>query len=381
MCNDLDSHYQACCPGTILLVSSAVISLCMLRLGDLYRGRMLVIPHRQGDLYSRLWCVYEIFVAKILGVPVRLGATIASAGTCSSATALCSSVTDTRSIRSEIEAHGWHRTGDSQRGFGIVDKSIRRTMRRQLYPLLATLALQSYLFVITTILAWRFSRRAFDAGIDMNSGHLLGNTLGPAAMYSWLYYIARESSGQVSTRHIFKGVLIQIIVGSCTFLMGYGGLQGYECEWSTIPPWKVNLTALFYNMGLFLWIFAFCPPLFLFLQHFLLRRFGSFWYVPLMVACTLFWIATGICWSYVSFGRRDDIYPSVIIIIGFALASCGPNLAVVLAARWGVVWWPVGQLQADIGRLAAVICTAFFASLVAVGIVMVRAVRCSQASI
>lgn len=34
--------------------------------------RMLLIPNRQVSIYSRLWCVYEAFLAMELGIPVRL---------------------------------------------------------------------------------------------------------------------------------------------------------------------------------------------------------------------------------------------------------------------------------------------------------------------
>lgn len=74
------------------------------RCAQIYPGRMLVVPNRQSDIYSRLWCVYEIFVAKHLGIPVHVARTLAAAGRASVRHATCSSQDDTDRIIKEIES-------------------------------------------------------------------------------------------------------------------------------------------------------------------------------------------------------------------------------------------------------------------------------------
>lgn len=78
-----------------------------------YSGRMLVVPNHQVDIYSRLWCVYEIFVAKSLGIKVKLATTMAMAGRVSSKHATCSRAEDDARIRQEIEAQASYSQIDS----------------------------------------------------------------------------------------------------------------------------------------------------------------------------------------------------------------------------------------------------------------------------
>lgn len=71
------------------------------------KGRLVVVPNREAGIFFRLWCVYEIFMARSLGVPVTLAPTLASCGTCSAGRATCSDDGDMRRIRAEIEQlHG-----------------------------------------------------------------------------------------------------------------------------------------------------------------------------------------------------------------------------------------------------------------------------------
>lgn len=107
-----------------LLVGSAVASVWFRVRPPTYQGRMVAVPNREDDLYSRLWCVYEMFAAKRHGVPVELARTLASAGTCKAEQARCSSADDTSRIRSEIEAGG--RGGA---GYAEIDRAVRQISR------------------------------------------------------------------------------------------------------------------------------------------------------------------------------------------------------------------------------------------------------------
>jgi len=86
----------------------------------LYPGRMVVVPNNNEDVYSRLWCVYEIFVARTLGVAVTVAPTLATAGRGSSRDARCSNLEDDQRIRREIE----RRPG----GYRAIDYAVRRTV-------------------------------------------------------------------------------------------------------------------------------------------------------------------------------------------------------------------------------------------------------------
>ena len=83
---------------------------------------MLVVPTHQDDLYTRLWCVYEIFAAtRLWDVPVDLARSLAKAGGVSSSQAKCSSDEDRRQIRKEIEDNG---------GYDVVDKAVKAVTRQ-----------------------------------------------------------------------------------------------------------------------------------------------------------------------------------------------------------------------------------------------------------
>lgn len=71
-----------------------------------YKGRMIAVPNYQDNLYQRLWCVYEIFMASQLKVYVGLAHTLAPAGKCTARTARCSNDEDEARIRRAIEAFG-----------------------------------------------------------------------------------------------------------------------------------------------------------------------------------------------------------------------------------------------------------------------------------
>jgi len=104
-------RWQAMGPrfGAFLFISilSAVCGIMgrfLLRSEASYNGRMLVVPNRECDLYTRLWCVYEIFVAMTLKVKVKYAPTLASAGRVRVKLAKCSSTNDAARIDSEISS-------------------------------------------------------------------------------------------------------------------------------------------------------------------------------------------------------------------------------------------------------------------------------------
>jgi len=125
-----------CIFGSIVCAACAMLIRCVLRFDAVYRGRMMVVPNRQSDIYGRLWCVYEIFVASTLAMPISLAHTLAHAGSSTAKGAVCASDRDTQRIRAEIEASGMEVCGEADRGYELVDRAIRRTTKSTRYTLL-----------------------------------------------------------------------------------------------------------------------------------------------------------------------------------------------------------------------------------------------------
>lgn len=106
-------------PSAILTIL-AVITQLMLRKNKIYNGRMVVVPNREVDVYTRLWCVYEIFVASKLRLPVEVACTEASAGNVSSRYATCAKVEDEERIHTELQ--------EMTHSYENIDRHVRRTI-------------------------------------------------------------------------------------------------------------------------------------------------------------------------------------------------------------------------------------------------------------
>jgi len=88
------------------------------------------VPNHQCHLYDRLWCVFELFVAREQKVPIRLANTLAAVGTGNSAKATCSNQEDKERIDAMI-MYGITRSAtipDKTRrvDYHQVDESIKR---------------------------------------------------------------------------------------------------------------------------------------------------------------------------------------------------------------------------------------------------------------
>lgn len=117
---DMGPNFYLFLPLSITFGIVAAVTRMLMRSKAVYRGRMVVVPNRQGDLYARLWCVYEIFVAMTLGVRVLYAPTLASAGRVRTKAAKCSSEKDAERIRSEI---------NDKHSFEKVDRAVFVTTR------------------------------------------------------------------------------------------------------------------------------------------------------------------------------------------------------------------------------------------------------------
>lgn len=107
--------------GTIFC-SGAIPAWCLPSAVGMYRGRLLVVPNFQDPIYCRLWCVYEVFVAYSLGVPIDRADSVASVGNKSCRFAQCTNPDDDKRIRAEIEVVGYN----------TIDAAINK-IKRSLY--------------------------------------------------------------------------------------------------------------------------------------------------------------------------------------------------------------------------------------------------------
>ncbi|CAJ1328872.1 unnamed protein product [Effrenium voratum] len=105
----------------ILTIFSWMAKLVLLQSGHLFKGRMVAVPNHNCEMYTRLWCVFEMFVAQTLQVPVKLANTLASAGVADSAHAQCSNAADAAKINAEIQAF----TGfEEEEGLEVLGKRV-----------------------------------------------------------------------------------------------------------------------------------------------------------------------------------------------------------------------------------------------------------------
>eukprot|EP00928_Gymnodinium_smaydae_P048725 TRINITY_DN3261_c0_g6_i1.p1 TRINITY_DN3261_c0_g6~~TRINITY_DN3261_c0_g6_i1.p1 ORF type:complete len:523 (-),score=74.32 TRINITY_DN3261_c0_g6_i1:225-1745(-) len=103
-----------------------------------YRGGMVAVPNHNVEMYTRLWCVYEMFVAEAFTIPVRLARTLASVGPAASKEAKCSSQADRARINGQIEERGVEAHGDPNEGYKMVDRAIARISRTTLREAVTT---------------------------------------------------------------------------------------------------------------------------------------------------------------------------------------------------------------------------------------------------
>lgn len=182
--------------GGLLSATCTLFSWVLTKSASQYTGRMVVVPNRNGDLYARLWCVYEIFVASSLSIPVLLARTLASAGSCKSLDALCKSEADTERIRGEIVAYG----GGTLKAYGKVDQAIARATNssrdRMWMPILVnmwpTMLMHLAFLRIIAVVSFRNEATWF-------LGAVAAFIIGSCVVFSLVYATARRYEGLPST--------------------------------------------------------------------------------------------------------------------------------------------------------------------------------------
>jgi len=139
------SPFCALVPGLSLIAFLVACAWAVLRIVGIklfYEGRMVAVPNTEDDMYSRLWCVYEMHIALNKGIHVQLAPTMASAGTRACEQATCSSASDEDRIRNEIEVTV---------GYDAVDSAVRRVLSPQKWGWIRLKVAATALFIVGSL--------------------------------------------------------------------------------------------------------------------------------------------------------------------------------------------------------------------------------------
>mmetsp|Transcript_10976 Transcript_10976/g.31259 ORF Transcript_10976/g.31259 Transcript_10976/m.31259 type:complete len:343 (-) Transcript_10976:101-1129(-) len=208
------------------------------RRATLYQGRMLVVPNRECDIYQRLWCVYEMFVASQLGVPVRVAKTLASAGGSGSAGAKCSQAEDSERIRREIFSSG--------HSFRDIDEAVSGLKMERRLSAFAHFAASAWLLSMCA------TAYLLGSGAPPPYPRVLAASLAAAGtvIVCLVYGLCRWDQGYISTR--VTGVMGALVaaLGSALFLAD----SWIEPVLVSEVLWAFSLT--FRVSGIYLCIFA-----------------------------------------------------------------------------------------------------------------------------
>jgi hypothetical protein len=188
-----NSVYCAQLFAMIALVSFLFIKLVLMRNRAGYRGRMIVVPNSNDDIYGRLWCVYEIFVASHANIPVRLAKTLATLGKSTSEDAQCSNPGDKERILKNMKDE-W---GDQV--FQKVDTHIKRIARASLLECIYIVLRWGFVIILLGIGRFNVVRAA--DGCDVNeAGVATGIIATTSGVMAVLWKTADDVDGVVTVR-------------------------------------------------------------------------------------------------------------------------------------------------------------------------------------
>lgn len=201
---------------------------------------MMVVPNRQEDLYTRLWCVYEIFVARSLGVPVTLGGSLASAGTGSSAEARCSNNADKQRIRHDIET----KYGEKE-GYNVIDMAIARTGFSSNLTF-ARVLVQAVLPTSGAVTAVVHLSKFSDDDGDDDKSKLLGiimSTMGISLAVGSAFHTCKNAQGRPSWDAVLAVAGANVFAGMSTHLLSYLPLKfgGCSTSWAVLTIMVIGL--------------------------------------------------------------------------------------------------------------------------------------------
>lgn len=204
---------EDCGPLFPLILLSALI--CMILSGvsatelkrlDIYRGRMVVVPNRECDIYTRLWCVYELFVASHLGVPVRASRTLASAGGSGAIQAKCTSERDAARIHREIAEAG--------HTFEAIDAAVSGLqMQRRLAATTHCIVAMCFLAMCDTDII------IYDPQVAHPRAHVAAKLVAACCVVSVGYVVCRRCEGMVPRSCVLVLGAFLLLCGSTRALL------------------------------------------------------------------------------------------------------------------------------------------------------------------
>jgi len=312
-----------------------------------FRGRMVAVPNRECDLYSRLWCVYEIFVATSLGVPVELAHTLAPAGHCRAREAVCGNQEDTERIRGEIEAPRAQALAEkpavpqqlaasrswswSKRGYDSVDRAIRlttlRAQRSMLVMMFRGIVTFGTLAVALPKGDWSTPSQLFGTVVctGVQSISLVG-----VVFMSTVFCLARRARGLPSYRSLLLASAC-LVSGGMLFRTLDKNMLCIFPGGTNYPPFHHCFTFALITSGSSLAVVSTCARCFG--ERFIHWRWRSHVLALLTMATLVF--CTLRSTTRLSAGQ---LYPTVVWYASFrVLPMCGfPAFLWLAAARWGV---------------------------------------------
>lgn len=344
--SDIEPFFLPCVPGALgLLLVFAVVFVSRNCLLPRYMG-MIVVPNRSVDIYSRLWCVFEIFCAGMLEVPVRLAHTMARAGHSQggSRAASCSKMSDTTHIHNEIE-------GCYEGGFDQVDEHIQKVTYQERWTV-AYWVFRWGFPVVLFCLAWyrMYDRR--DCRVE-SLGDTFGTVLVIGGLVVSFYMVFKKGQGRVSALELFILLGIQGAI-ACIFEL----LRWLTFRHKTMYCYQLKGTQLFFDfvhgfaetsrLGMFVasaytliilaWSFLSRGPV-----PFLLRKrelaamtFLGMSYIVLRI----FFVGPRLSWTLLM--QRSQFAPELFFVFTELAALFGCPLQFIVRARlyWGLtVTW------------------------------------------
>mmetsp|Transcript_78722 Transcript_78722/g.197765 ORF Transcript_78722/g.197765 Transcript_78722/m.197765 type:complete len:726 (+) Transcript_78722:190-2367(+) len=183
-----------------------------MRRSSLYAGRMVVVPNREMDVYTRLWCVYEIYVTRQLGVSVEMARTLAKAGKVGSRDATCSCEDDMVRISGEIEA-GPH-------GYEQIDKTISLTTRGAHWNALKLSVGYGLLIAIFVVAAFRI--KGSKKGV---AATVMGITLASFLIVAAVFGVFRHAQGMPSVSAVVSCAIVLLCTGVTLELLHHSVLM------------------------------------------------------------------------------------------------------------------------------------------------------------
>jgi hypothetical protein len=165
---------------------------------------MVVVPNRTIDIYTRLWCVYEIFIAFMQGTPIELGSTLAILGTSSCAEAHCAKKHDEEKIQKEIK----DMYGDA--GFNKIDKAIADLTAQIRLSLFKRVCIWGFPIVVCGLAHYNMWDPD-DCRLEFQ-GLTLGLLLSVMGLVFSYYRVSRTNQGVIPARILCQLALVQFVL-------------------------------------------------------------------------------------------------------------------------------------------------------------------------